>query len=96
MTQNHSIQRAPHNKEHPYCMISMALINDMDLPLFEKGLLIYMLAKPEGTENTIQQIAEELKINEKEIEAAINRLVELGYLTSKPGLLQTSEKAYWY
>lgn len=96
MTQNNTIQPAPPNRKHPYCMISMALINDMDLPLFEKGLLVYLLAKSDQSRSTISQMAEELKTDKKEIENGLNRLVELGYLISKPGLLQTSEKAYWY
>lgn len=88
MTQNHSIQRAPHNKEHPYCMISMALINDMDLPLFEKGLLIYMLAKPSGWKTYVQQISKTLNVSEDRILKGFKLLIELGYLKRE----QTKEK----
>lgn len=80
MTQNNTIQRAPHNKEHPYCMVSMSLINDLELPLFEKGLLIYMLAKPSNWVTHVQQIAKTLDVSDERILKAFKKLIELGYL----------------
>jgi predicted transcriptional regulator len=62
-------------------MISNALINDLDLDPFSKGVLIYMLAKPPTWKTYPSYLAKTLRIGRDKIYSTLKKLEKLGYLT---------------
>src|SRR5690606_10621684 len=79
MTERATIRRSPHNREHPYSIISNNLINDMELPLAEKAALIYLLSKPSDWVTHPMQLAETFRIGRDKIYSILKNLIRLGY-----------------
>lgn len=77
------IVRMIKNKDHPFVMISKSLIQDKDLSLKARGLMAFLLSKPDDWEIYITQLASSLKEHRETITKVMNELIEAGYCNRK-------------
>lgn len=75
-----SIYRSEHDEENPYVMINRKTLEDTRLSFKARGLLAYMLARPQGWEfNITHLVTQSDKDGRDAIRSALSELVELGY-----------------
>lgn len=79
MDERTTIRRSPHSKEHPYSIISNALINDMELPLAEKAALIYLLSRRSDWKAQPLHLAKTFGVGRDKIYSILKKLIALGY-----------------
>ena len=77
---NENIIRVDHSKENPYLQVSKKTIRDVDLDLQSKGLLIFLLAKPDNWRIRPDALAKELGIGKTTVCYILNRLIKAGYV----------------
>ena len=65
----------------PYTQVSNALLTDKSLLLKEKGLLAYMLSKPDDWQFNVKSMSAELAENKDTIAAILKNLIEKRYIT---------------
>ncbi len=80
---NITIQRGQHNKEHPYVMISKAMLKDTSLSLREKGALSYLLSMPDNWVVHPRHAAESLGISKNQMYGILKELIAKGYATKE-------------
>lgn len=73
------IRRAKHDKEHPFVMVSRAMIRDKSISFKAKGLLTYLLSLSDNWQVHPRQIASEMEIGVEQIYSGIKELIEAGY-----------------
>ena len=73
------IRREPKDAEHPYTMINNAVIEDPDLSLKAKGLLTYLLSKPDDWKFYVDQLSRCLKEHRNTIARVMQELIDAGY-----------------
>lgn len=88
-----TILRVSHDKEHPYVMVSRELIDDHGLTFQEKGLLIYLLSKPDDWRVLPEQLANENGISKASMYRLLNRLISSKYVYRD--LQRYQEKGRW-
>ena len=76
-----TIHRAPKDKEHPYVMISRALIDDESISSDLKILLIYSLSKPFDWSHNVTNMANKLQKSRNTIYKLLKEGIKSGYLT---------------
>lgn len=74
-----NIVRGKHDKEHPYVMISKAMLKDKSISPQSKGVLCYLLSLPDNWKTNPCQVADALGIGEDRIYTALNELIKEGY-----------------
>ncbi len=62
-----------------YTVVDNGLLNEKRLTLKSKGLLCYLLSKPEGWEIRVNHLAQQSKDGASAIRSAIKELRNLGY-----------------
>lgn len=79
---NETIQRCPHDKEHPYAMISRDLIRDKNLSPECRMLLIYLLSHTENWQLNPKQLHDHFgdHIGVNKIYKLITEAMEAGYI----------------
>lgn len=75
----HYIRKAKKDADHPYVMILRELLYDKHLSLKAKGLLCFLISKPDDWKIYIAQLAGELKEAKNTVAGVINELIEQGY-----------------
>ena len=75
-----SIEKVKHGDKVPYVQVYHALLYDKDLSLKEKGLLAYMLSKPEDWQFNVKSMGADLKENKDTIAAILRTLIEKNYI----------------
>lgn len=73
------IKRAPRDKEHPYVQVSKQPLDDKALSLSGKGLLVFILSKPDDWQVYVDALAKELKESKNTVARYINELIERRY-----------------
>ena len=77
------IIRVKHNKENLYVQIFKGSIEDPELSLKGKGLLAYLLTKPDDWQIYIKQLARQLKESKNTVGRVLNELIDNGYCTRR-------------
>lgn len=75
------IIRVSKKKENPFAQISKAMLEDNRLTWKAKGLLSYLLSKPDNWEVRIHDLIERSKDQRDSVRAAIKELREFKYMT---------------
>ena len=76
-----NIIRVQKNKENPYVIMNKKFLEDKNLSFKAKGLLAYLLSKPDDWNTNVKQLITVSKENEKAIYSAIRELINNGYMT---------------
>jgi hypothetical protein len=74
------IYRIPKTEDHPYSLVNNNLLSDPDISLKAKGLLCYLLSKPDDWEVYQNQLSEVGPDGRTSIRTAMDELREAGYL----------------
>jgi len=74
-----SIFRVAHDRENPYLQVSKEMLRDPELSLKAKGLLSFMLAKPDDWSTYLAKLASELKESRNCIARIVEELRAQGY-----------------
>lgn len=69
--------------DNPFVMIHKHLINDKDLSLKEKGLMCFLLSKPDDWQIYTKQLSDDLKESQNTICKIINSLIKKSYIERK-------------
>lgn len=77
------IIRTVKNKENPYSQIPNKIINNPNLSYKAKGVLIYLISKPNNWETRISDIVKHGREGETAVSSAIKELEEAGYIIRK-------------
>ena len=77
---NMSIIRVVKNKKNPYLIMNKTGLNDKRLSLKSKGLLCYLLSKPDNWYISTQDIISNNDNARASVFSAINELVRYGYM----------------
>ena len=73
------IYKAKKDAEHPYVMILRETLYDSNLSLKAKGLLCFILSKPDDWHIYVRSLSQELKEDKNTIARILNELIEHGY-----------------
>jgi len=66
--------------EDPFTRVPNDLINDVRLDLKSRGLLVFMLSKPDGWTFRERSLANQTGVGRDQLRGAMQRLIELGYV----------------
>lgn len=72
--------RAMHNKENPYCLISKQLINDNRLNIIEIGIMIQILSNDDTYIFNSTNFKKKLGIGDDKFNKSIKNLIKYGYI----------------
>jgi predicted transcriptional regulator len=75
-----SIFRVSKNKENPYVMVSKAWINDKNISAKAKGILLYLLSKPDDWKIYESDIVNNMADGKASIKSGIQELIKAGYI----------------
>ena len=78
-TRKRSMYRVAHDEENPYLQVSKGMLRDPKLSLKAKGLLSFMLAKPDDWSTYLEEVASELKEGRNCIARIVEELRAQGY-----------------
>ena len=92
-----SIKRAPRNKEHPYLMVSKALIRDKTLSPECRWLVTFLLCNVDHWEISTKQVLEEVKeyMGLEKLRELFKQISEAGYI-KRESYLDNGLKRYRY
>ncbi len=76
---NINIVRATKDREHPYVMVLRATVDGSSLTFEERGLLIYILGKPDNWQVQIKDLMREGSIGRDKAYNLVNGLIKKGY-----------------
>lgn len=74
------INRAPHDKQHPYVQISNATTQDKGLGWAARGLLIFLLSKPDDWETIVENLVTEGDLKRDAIYSLLKELLKARYI----------------
>ena len=75
-----SIIRVSHNKENPYVLLNKKFLEGSILSLRAKGLLAYLLSKPDNWTVRVSHLVREMKEGRDAIQVTLKELEAQGYL----------------
>ena len=75
------IIRAIHDKDHPYTVISNALVNDPSLSLNALAVMTYLISKPHDWRVRADDIQRRFQISRGKVYGILDELMERGYLS---------------
>lgn len=81
MVVNMPIIRAIHDKDHPYTVISNALVNDPSLSLNALAVMTYLISKPNDWRVRADDIQRRFQISRGKVYGILDELMERGYLS---------------
>ena len=81
MVVNMPIIRAIHDKDHPYTVISNALVNDPSLSLNALAVMTYLISKPHDWRVRADDIQRRFQISRGKVYGILDELMERGYLS---------------
>ena len=73
------IIRVKKDADHPYVMIATEMLKDSSLSLKAKGLLCFLLSKPDDWQIYVRQLAGNLQESKNTIANILNELIGKGY-----------------
>lgn len=74
-----AIHRTQHNKNNPYVMLNKGFLDDPNLSAKAKGILAYLLSRPDGWVTRTEQIASVMKDGLESIKSGLRELEGNGY-----------------
>jgi hypothetical protein len=77
---NARIIRASHSKDNPYSMLRKAMFEDNRLSLEARGMLGYILVKPDDWQIQIADLMKQGKTGRDRVYRIINELIGFGYI----------------
>jgi DNA-binding transcriptional regulator GbsR (MarR family) len=80
MATEKSIIRKPKNKENPYVMIAKAVFEDERLSWKAKGLLGYLLSRPDDWQIIVKDLIKRSKDGRESVLSGLKELIKYGYL----------------
>jgi len=78
-----TISRSPKDRNHPYVVILKEFLYDKRLSLKCKGLLTFMLSKPDNWTTYVYKVAEELGVSKDVVYSGFAELERYGYMTKE-------------
>lgn len=84
MDNSKTIIRTAKNRENPYVMINKHFLSDERLSWKAKGLLAYLLSKPDDWRVLVVDLIKQSKDGEKAVRSGLNELEQCGYLENNP------------
>jgi DNA-binding MarR family transcriptional regulator len=75
-----AVIRVQHDHEKPFVQVSRELLQDTTIDLQAKGLLVFMLDKPDDWSVRPHELAKELRISAPTIYRIIAKLIEAHYV----------------
>ena len=75
-----NIIRVEHTKDRPFVVLSTAMIRDAKLNLQCKGMMVFLLAKPDDWQVRPESLASELLESKPTVYRVLNKLIEHGYI----------------
>ena len=79
-------------KENPYVMLDKTFINDARLKLCDKGLMTYLLSKPDDWQVQVKDIVNQHPDGRDAVLGTIKRLKKLGYMEFIQGSKSTNDR----
>ena len=76
-----TFQRAKHDKEHPFVMVSKEMIRDISVSPTAKFVLIFLLSYPDNWKIYHCNLQKSLNIGEHALNSAMDELIKAGYAT---------------
>ncbi|MGH2415285.1 MAG: helix-turn-helix domain-containing protein, partial [Microcystaceae cyanobacterium] len=73
--------RVKHNRANPYARLNKEFLSSPDLSAKAKGILAYLLSRPDDWRICINQLVKVFKDGEAAIRSGLKELKEAGYLT---------------
>jgi hypothetical protein len=67
-------------RENPYAQIDKTVLNDQRLSWKAKGILAFLLSKPDTWEINIQNLIKQAKDGKEAVYSGINELIQFGYI----------------
>lgn len=89
-----AICRTVKDKEHPYSVLSLEVINKK-MSAKAKGILTYLLSKPDKWKFNMQDIENHFTDGPDSIRSGLKELQNLGHLHRKRYQHRESKKFYW-
>ena len=86
------IYRNPKDADHPFAQIDKQLINDRRLSWKAKGLMLYLLSKPDDWQVIIGDLVNHARDSEGSTRNGINELIQFGYIKREP--IRDKQKGY--
>lgn len=77
------LQRAPHNREHPYTVVDNQVILNKDMSTNARMILITLLLNRDDWQPYKAELASRIGIGEKPFDKALKELKEFGYVNIK-------------
>lgn len=84
MSVSKNIIRVQHDKNNPYVIINKGFLEDKSISLKAKGIMAYLLSKPDNWQVYISDIANHCICGEKSIRSGISELRLKGYIKRFP------------
>lgn len=81
MTRPQTIQRAPKDRENPYRLINRHAMEDDRLTFEARGVLAYILVKPDNWEIQINDLRRAGGTGRDKVYRILNELIAFGYIT---------------
>ena len=75
-----TIYRVVKNKDNPYVMINKDMVNDNRLSARAKGILLYILSKPDNWQIYESEVTKHFRDGLKSIKSGFKELISLGYV----------------
>lgn len=73
-----------HKKENPYVIIDKTGVSDTRLSWKARGLLCYLLSKPDGWKLNVEHLANHGPDGERATRSGLKELERFGYLPAEP------------
>jgi len=74
------IFRVHKNKEHPYTIIDNTSVNDKRLSAKAKGILLFLISKPDHWFTNLPNLISSFTDGERSIRSGVNELIKFGYI----------------
>lgn len=84
MINNNSIIRIQKDKNNPYVMLNKTFLNDENLSFKAKGILAYLLSKPDNWQVRVSDLIKHSPDGKTAIYSGLNELKQQGYLEKFP------------
>ncbi len=75
-----AIIRVRHDREKPFVQVSRELLQDTTIDLQAKGLLVFMLDKPDAWNVRPRELARELKVSKNTVYRILEKLISARYV----------------
>lgn len=75
-----SIRKALKDAEHPYVMVSKKWVNDLSLSPRAKGMMLYIISKPDIWRIQERELMKSLNMGRNAVRAGLKEMIDAGYL----------------